>query len=201
MELAFLKSIRLPPKGRDLFLTPKFRSNGLIWKHVHTYCDPTQERVLDFGSGTGRSAAMFSLSHYVGFDIDCERVRFASSVRRRYCFVLGEQGRVPFGDERFDLVFVSSVLHHLSDNDVSYYSSEFKRVLRPDGRILVVEPINRVEGQFTNLYMGLCDRGPYIRFARDYMMLLSSDFQMQLCDEFRGANLYMNGVFFGFRVP
>jgi ubiquinone/menaquinone biosynthesis C-methylase UbiE len=47
--------------------------------------------------------------------------------------VVAEAERLPFGDESFDLVFGHAVLHHVPDLGTAF--SEFRRVLRPGGRI------------------------------------------------------------------
>jgi ubiquinone/menaquinone biosynthesis C-methylase UbiE len=44
-----------------------------------------------------------------------------------------EAEELPFGDESFDLVFGHAVLHHIPDLDRAF--AEFRRVLRPGGRL------------------------------------------------------------------
>jgi ubiquinone/menaquinone biosynthesis C-methylase UbiE len=48
--------------------------------------------------------------------------------------VVTEAEMLPFEDESFDLVLGHAVLHHIPDLDRAF--AEFKRVLRPDGRIV-----------------------------------------------------------------
>lgn len=48
-------------------------------------------------------------------------------------------GTLPFDDETFDLVLCFGVLHHIPN--VSYVLSEIGRTLRPDGQVLLREPI------------------------------------------------------------
>jgi ubiquinone/menaquinone biosynthesis C-methylase UbiE len=48
--------------------------------------------------------------------------------------VVTEAETLPFADESFDLVLGHAVLHHIPDLDCAF--SEFKRVLRPGGRIV-----------------------------------------------------------------
>src|SRR5918994_888884 len=101
------------------------------------------ERALEIGAGTG----YFSLNllragvvdQAVATDISqgmldalvasAGELGLASRVQT----VRTEAERLPFPDDSFDLVFGHAVLHHLPDLDASF--REFRRVLRPGGRI------------------------------------------------------------------
>ena len=99
------------------------------------------ERALEIGSGTG----YFSLNllragligELVATDISqgmLDELRSnATRLGERVETVCTESERLPFPDDSFDLVFGHAVLHHLPDLDASF--REFRRVLRPGGRI------------------------------------------------------------------
>ena len=55
-----------------------------------------------------------------------------------------------YPDAYFDQILVTGVLHHLSDEAVRGIVNEMKRVLRPEGRALVMEDI-ALEGRSTYL--------------------------------------------------
>lgn len=92
------------------------------------------ERVLDIATGTGliaRAAAQFARST-IGIDISLGvlvRARSQSAVEIPY--VTGDAHRLPFGDQRFDLVTCGLSLSHFSD--VSLALGEIQRVLRSRG--------------------------------------------------------------------
>ena len=99
------------------------------------------DRALEIGAGTG----YFSLNllragvarEVVATDISQGMLdalsRTAAELGLEVETVCTESERLPFPDDSFDLVFGHAVLHHLPDLDASF--REFRRVLRPGGRI------------------------------------------------------------------
>ena len=83
-------------------------------------------RVLDFGCGTRPYEEWFAAAgaHYSGADIDV-----AHEVR------IGADGRLACADGGYDLVASFQVLEHVWDLDV--YLGEARRVLKPQGRLLL----------------------------------------------------------------
>lgn len=118
-------------------------------------------RVLEVGCGTG----FFLLNLAQSFDVDEAWCTDISSGMVRACQANGRRlgidvrGRVadaealPFADDSFDVVIGHAVLHHLPD--VTSALSEFFRVLRPGGRLVVAgEPTrtgDRIARQFKRL--------------------------------------------------
>ncbi|MDY6965780.1 MAG: class I SAM-dependent methyltransferase [Halobacteriota archaeon] len=80
------------------------------------------KRVLDVGCGRGREAEEISKAggYVVGLDISTGQLeafrRYSLSIFEKDChFVLGDGERLPFPDDSFDLSFIFSSLHHLTD--------------------------------------------------------------------------------------
>jgi SAM-dependent methyltransferase len=99
-------------------------------------------RVLDIGCGPGFGTAMLADNGFdvVGVDIDPKNVRFAT---RRYGsggarFELADAQALPATLGGFDTVVSSNCFEHLDDVDAALDGVE--RVLRPDGRFLLVVP-------------------------------------------------------------
>lgn len=116
------------------------------------------ERVLDLGSGVGRSAVALtrylnSSGSYEGLEIVRESVlwcqqhitprfpnfRFThADVYNRHYNTGGKskasEYRLPFPDNEFDFVFLTSIYTHLVPDDARQYLSEIYRVLRPGKR-------------------------------------------------------------------
>src|SRR4051794_33584900 len=117
------------------------------------------EHVLDVGCGIGRMARPLAgyLSHdgaYDGFDVNRDGIGWC---RRRYRRLgnfhfqvadlfnarynpagahRADEYRFPYDDDRFDLVFATSVFTHLLESDAEHYLAECARVLKPGGRLL-----------------------------------------------------------------
>jgi ubiquinone/menaquinone biosynthesis C-methylase UbiE len=99
-------------------------------------------RALELGCGTGvfleRVAA--SGAAICGLDLSTDLLeraarRVSGHAQIRLC--RGDAGRLPFPPGSFDVVYGSSVLHHL---DLEETMTEVFRVLRPGGRAVFAEP-------------------------------------------------------------
>lgn len=104
--------------------------------------------VLDIGCGTGTQA--LSMADCVqpggsvtGLDVNPNMVAAARRKTRRAAgsitIVEGDCTAMPFADKRFDVVMVTTVLHMLSEADQPICLAESKRVLKPGGRLLLID--------------------------------------------------------------
>jgi ubiquinone/menaquinone biosynthesis C-methylase UbiE len=99
------------------------------------------DRALEIGAGTGYFSLNLMRAGLIGelvsTDISQGMLDELAATARKLELdvetVRTESERLPFPDESFDLVFGHAVLHHLPDLDASF--REFRRVLRPGGRI------------------------------------------------------------------
>jgi ubiquinone/menaquinone biosynthesis C-methylase UbiE len=101
---------------------------------------PTNGQVLDFGCGNfWTSESLCSLKPgmvITGIDVVRDQnlqVTEGSALR----FQLYDGKRIPFDDSHFDYVIATSVLHHTPHPE--YFLDEFIRVVKPEGRIVIVE--------------------------------------------------------------
>jgi len=97
--------------------------------------------VLDVGTGTGllarEAAAVVGSSGCVtGVDPSFQMMT-AGRTRETLRFVQGLGERLPFANSRFDFVTMGYALRHVSDLDLLF--AEYARVLRPNGRVLLLE--------------------------------------------------------------
>ncbi len=183
--------MKIPVALHDFLVRAKFRPDGDVLRSLREHVDWRHRHVLDFGCGTGRAAHLFSPSRYVGVDIDRDRLIFAKQANPRHAFVaVGETRPLPFRDAMFDLVLAFAVLHHISDSAGRFYAGEFRRLLRPGGITVLLEPSYRSRAPLTNLMMSLFDEGHYIRSPGGYAALLISHFHVRLHCELRTPNLY-----------
>jgi len=130
----------------------------ILWRHISSlpyfrgflravedrfYQDiPLTPPVLDLGSGDGHFAsAAFDHKLDVGLDPWVEPTKEARQ-RDAYRFlILGEGGRIPFGDGTFSTVTSTSVLEHIPD--LSPVLREAARVLKPGGTFVFCVPNHR----------------------------------------------------------
>lgn len=91
--------------------------------------------VLDLGCGKGRFARRLEEAgaSVVGLDLSARMLAEASGLDR----VRGSARSLPFADARFDAVVAVEVFEHLGD--VSSAIAEARRVLRPGGRLIVID--------------------------------------------------------------
>jgi demethylmenaquinone methyltransferase/2-methoxy-6-polyprenyl-1,4-benzoquinol methylase len=115
--------------------------------------------LLDAGSGTGGVATQAqrivgSRGLVVALDPSLGMLRQAAGrgVRRR---ARGRAESLPFAGERFDLLSMGYALRHVEDLRAAF--AEYRRVLRPGGKLLLLEitpPASRLSRAFLKLYLG-----------------------------------------------
>jgi SAM-dependent methyltransferase/tetratricopeptide (TPR) repeat protein len=103
------------------------------------------KHVLDCGCGSGNQS--YYLKHMgaasvTGIDISAKAIRYA---RRKYSdkdirFLIGDVAREGLASGAFDVVVSSEVMEHLPTDSHLAYLSELRRVVRPDGVILLSTP-------------------------------------------------------------
>ncbi|HEY0168395.1 MAG TPA: demethylmenaquinone methyltransferase [Jatrophihabitans sp.] len=113
------------------------------------------ERVLDVAAGTGVSTAELARSGAQAvasdFSLGMLRAGVNRPGRRGLPFVAADALRLPFADGVFDAVTISFGLRNIAD--VSGALSEFARVTRPGGRLVVAEFSTPVIPGFRQLYL------------------------------------------------
>jgi SAM-dependent methyltransferase len=111
-----------------------FRASGILG-------EPRNSRVLDAGCGSGAFSGFLTGYGFkvTGMDISDELVGIAAGINKEAVFVAGDIFKAPFPDGSFDLIFCGAVLHHFPDR-LSECAAEFKRLLRPGGKVYFFEP-------------------------------------------------------------
>ncbi len=144
---------------RARIASESFRSKGADWDEMRALGLPAAAvehallaalpavdlgRVLDIGTGTGALLEVLAPRIDSGLGIDASRQMLALARARLakpglgHCAVrLGDMYRLPLPDAAFDLVVLQMILHYAEDPAAAM--AEAARVLRPRGRLLVVD--------------------------------------------------------------
>ena len=97
------------------------------------------QRLLEIGAGEGgnlyhlRACGAFCL----GVDFSPQKAAFARRATAAE-FIAADAGALPLADASFDVVLIRDLLHHLPDRVVAL--TQAHRVLRPGGRLFLIEP-------------------------------------------------------------
>lgn len=101
--------------------------------------------VLEVGTGTGLHARWFlerTKMSYRGLDVSVPMLEIArqrvTEWTDRAQLTVGDAQLLPFPDGAFDAAFCAATLHHLQDPSKGV--SEVARVVRPGGRVALMEP-------------------------------------------------------------
>jgi len=106
------------------------------------------KKVLEVGCGDGRLSSFIAskTKDLIAIDPDEVRIEAAKNSVQGADFRVGSGESLEFPEESFDLVFFGFSLHHQNGSSAL---AEAKRVLKPGGEILIIEPT--VTSEYTQL--------------------------------------------------
>ena len=116
-------------------------SAQIIAAKIRQTFDLRGRRVLEVGCGDGRVTALIAeeSAQFIAIDPDAARIGRARQDMPGVDFRIGTGEDLKFPEGFFDLVLFTLSLHH---QDSFLAIKEAARVLRGDGRILVIEPVS-----------------------------------------------------------
>ncbi|CAA6605041.1 hypothetical protein MTBLM1_40245 [Rhodospirillaceae bacterium LM-1] len=132
------------------------------------------QKILDIGCSTGTCASQiidFARNDYTGIDIHPGYTEAAAKRFANAKFLPMDARSLSFGDASFNLVVIVGVLHHVPDDIALAAMREAARVVKPDGHILVAEPVF-TPGRWISNFLNHLDRGRFIRSPEEYRKLL-----------------------------
>ena len=176
----------------DAKITPKqvqrlYNFLSLFYEHLTRYERLSKERGLEianikpghvvFEGGFGTGQTLIELAVRVGKDglvygldisprmIEKTKKRVKKQgLARNVDIQLGDTRKLPYKDAVFDVVFNSYMLDLIDTPEISHVLSEFKRVLKPRGRLVLVN-MSKGTRRYTNMK-------PYEWFYSKYPFLL-----------------------------
>lgn len=118
-------------------------SDQKIYGKIVKYTDFKNKNALEIGCGDGRilSLSFKESDSLIAVDSDEKMIRQAKTQISGVDFRIGSGEKLNFSDSFFDIVIFTLLLHHQNSRKAI---SEAARVLKSDGKILVIEPV--VEG-------------------------------------------------------
>lgn len=114
------------------------------WERAIDRCNlQPGHRVLDIGSGMGRWLSRFSNRRLEVHGVDCtpEMLQIAKNRGVSAHLAAGDAERLPFADESFDAITSVTVVQHIPFAKQETAIEELIRVLRPSGRLILLELI------------------------------------------------------------
>ena len=132
----------LRTKKDDLFGSSIYQhKNNIVVKLL----DDIRGKVLDIGVGYGYIEEIVKKKllplEFFGIDISKYSV---DQMRRKYGdrYRLGVATNIPFKKNTFDCILLLDVIEHITKDDASKVYSEVRRVLKPNGYLILSVPIN-----------------------------------------------------------
>ena len=141
-------NLKISGEAPDYFARYKLEELRRVWTR-QGLAEPAA--VLDFGCGIGASlphlSAAFPAASLSALDVsqkslDIAEARFPGLAR----LVRYDGAAVPLADASQDLIFSACVFHHIDAAEHVRLFAELRRLLRPDGRLVIFEhnPVNPV---------------------------------------------------------
>ncbi|MFC1810394.1 class I SAM-dependent methyltransferase [Patescibacteria group bacterium] len=186
----------LNPKIYNKLIRPKFAIKLYIERTINKLFNLKDDLVLDFGCGTGSNCYMFKPENYFGVDVDEGRIKYAKKLFPKHTFEILEGNKIAFENQTFDKVCIFATIHHICDNDFKKYLPEIHRILKPNGKIIAIEPCLFKGNRFRNWFMNFIDDGKHIRSETSYQELFDKKlFKVKVHKKFRKFFIY-NELFF-----
>ena len=137
-------SIKFSGESTEYFAVYKIRDVQIEFE-AHRIGGRRQVQILDFGAGIGNSIPFFRkyfpTAHLVSADVSGQSLAIAKSRYPDSCEFCNvkKSSELPFDAERFDIIFVSCVFHHIHEQHHLENLRELRRVLHPEGRLFIFE--------------------------------------------------------------
>jgi SAM-dependent methyltransferase len=129
----YVRRQQFVPGVAGVFINPFFIARSGLGKAIADIAPQLSGKLLDVGCGTKPYRKFFSVTEYVGLDMDGELTR-----KRGLADYLYDGGRFPFADNNFDSILCNQVLEHVFNPNE--FLGEIHRVLRPGGKLLLTIP-------------------------------------------------------------
>jgi ubiquinone/menaquinone biosynthesis C-methylase UbiE len=169
----------------------KMNDYSVVANEFKDYLNSKNKRILEIGCSTGnvaREIIDMDNNSYYGVDISKEYIDIASKSSTKGNFFQMDARKLDFDNEFFDIVMLSSVLHHVDNNVGKNCFKEIHRVLKNDGVVIISEPIINHKSLLSIILCKL-DRGHFIRTTEEYKKLFNN-FIIKTANHFKFGGHY-----------
>lgn len=131
------------PYYKSRYVWDKDRS--IVWKEIVAYLSdflPKNGTVLDIGAGYCDFINNVEAKHKIALDYSSDFKQYTKEGIKTIQSSVTDMHEV--GSGTVDVVFASNLFEHLSDEELSKTVSEVKRVLKKDGRLILMQPNYRL---------------------------------------------------------
>ena len=143
-----------------------------------------QGPILDVGCGPGTNTGYLVPKHqYLGVDIN---PAYINDAKRRFCadFMVADVTRAEIPNiESFNAILLNSLLHHLSDIEVTKLLNSLAKQIRKDASVHVVELVLPTQRGLP-YWLARLDRGDFPRPLTAWQKIFSSQFKIARCQPF-----------------
>lgn len=124
-------------KGNIPEIYPKYFKKYVDYKNRNL-------KILDFGCGDGKYFTYFKnffpLTNIYGLEISDTRVRRCKNIGWENVQKINSLEKIPFDNNFFDFINLDQVIEHIRINEINFYLEEFRRMLKPGGKIIIMTP-------------------------------------------------------------
>ena len=169
----------------------KMNDYSVVANEFKDYLNSKNKRILEVGCSTGnvaREIIDMDNNSYYGVDISKEYIDIASKSSTKGNFFQMDARKLDFDNDFFDIVMLSSVLHHVDNNVGKNCFKEIHRVLKNDGVVIISEPIVNHKSLLSIILCKL-DRGHFIRTTEEYKNLFNN-FIIKTANHFKFGGHY-----------
>ncbi len=153
-------------------------------------------RVLDLGCGPATNTSLFARCRYTGVDVNAKYVDHARRLNPDKEFLLLDVTMASLGPEMvkaYDIVLVSSFLHHLDDRQAFDVITAAHSCLDDNGLLIINEPLRQPMGRPLRFILMKLDRGDYFRSREEYCSLVQPLFRIELEETYPLRMFGING--------
>jgi len=119
--------------------------------------------ILDIGCGPGTNSSFFKDWDYLGIDINPLYIEGAKKKYPEMRFETGDAARLTIQGEKFDVILINSMMHHLDDRECDQLLDGIRPLLAIGGAVIVQEPITPTKDERIMNTLMRQDRGDYFR--------------------------------------